>query len=468
MRFRIILTIAIVAAVGWLAFSARGKRDAEQAERIARQMADINDPQKLVESQQIGVVRLNSKLIGELSISGDCWEVYAATGSQVALPYRPDQGPQQATSDPPAQDTNPGFVGAAACASCHPQRHQGFVQTAHHKTSSLVSEGSFHRPVGDESLVRTDDPNLTYRVTKRGDAYFQSIDFCGWNHQVPIQVVTGSAKAGQSYLYWHGDRLFQTHLSYLSATDEWIPSPGFTATNVDFTRVIRTGCLECHITYIHRTKPPNHYHRPSALWRISCERCHGPGRSHVEYHQQNPTATETKFITHPASLTRQQQLDICGQCHWGSFQLKEPAFSFRPGDDISDFHEQLWTSDKVGSIHTSNQLTRLRKSPCFQQTDMTCTTCHDPHQNQRGDVALFSTSCLKCHQQQHCRLSARLGDTIAKDCISCHMPISEDKETPLKTRRGTVFPSMVDHHIRIDHKATEDFLKASAPVESPR
>ena len=86
-----------------------------------------------------------------------------------------------------------------------------------------------------------------------------------------MDVVTGSAKTGQTYLFWHGDQLFQTHISYLTTTDEWIPSPGYEATEVDCTRVIRTACLDCHATFIQRIKAPNHYHRDTAVWGISCE-----------------------------------------------------------------------------------------------------------------------------------------------------------------------------------------------------
>ncbi len=456
---RILLAAAVVACVAWLIYNGGGGREAEEAERIARKMAKLDAAQP-VDSVHVAMVRLSDKLIAERS--SDLWEIESPSGSRISLPYRPDLGPQRATSDPAKQeDANPGFVGAAACADCHQQQHDGFVQTAHHKTSAPASEKTFHGPIDDASIVRTSDPELSHRVIKRGDSLHQSIDFCDWKHQVPMQIVTGSAKTGQTYLYWHGDRLFQTHISYFSGTDEWIPSPGFSPTDVNLTRVIRTGCLECHATFIQQTKPPNHYLQDSAIWGISCERCHGPGQSHIEFHQQNPETKQTKFITLPAKLSRQQQLDICGQCHSGSFQLKKPAFSFRPGDEISEFHQQIPLPDKVGSVHTSNQLTRLKKSSCFQHSDMTCTSCHNPHRNERRDTATFSGRCLECHDQQHCGMSAQIGDSIVSNCISCHMPMTRDQEMPLETRRGMVFPSMVDHHVRIDLEATKMYVNAA-------
>ncbi len=240
-------------------------------------------------------------------------------------------------------------------------------------------------------------------------------------------------------------------------SDAWIPSPGYSGTTVEYARVIRTACLECHVTYIDQKRRPNVYHRDSAIWGISCERCHGPGRDHVQYHQDHPNEKTSKYIVHPQDLPRERQLDICGQCHAGSFTLVGEAFSYRPGNELEKFHK-LRNPDfeGVGSIHTSNQLTRLRMSKCFQKSEMTCTTCHNPHEYQRGDLAVFTKSCLNCHQPDHCGMSEELGDQIADNCIACHMPIGDNEGMKLQLSKGTFSVSMIDHFIRIDKKSTAE------------
>lgn len=423
-------------------------RDNEDQEDVVSKLEKRKPKTEVVTSQDTGMIRLPAGLLAEYDEGTELWYVKQGM-STLEAPFRPDTGP--ARTDPkPYQSNNPGFVGADACALCHQERHSGFVHTAHHKTSASLSPAVFNGPTGADSVIKTSDPALTYRIEQQDQEYFQLTNFHGWEFEVPMDVVTGSAKLGQTHLYWHGDDLFQVHASYTAPTNEWIPSPGFKDVHLNFGRVVRAQCLECHVTFVQVKQRPNTFHRESAIWGISCERCHGPGQQHIDFHDQNPDATKTKFIHNPKDLSREQQLDICSQCHAGMFKLKKPAFTFRPGDAISDFHTQYEMHDKVGSVHTSNQLERLKKSPCFQMTEMTCTTCHNPHRNERGDAKLFSQACLKCHEVQHCGVAAEIGDKIADDCVSCHMPLTKDMEMPLLTREGLQFPAMVDHHIRID------------------
>ena len=57
---------------------------------------------------------------------------------------------------------------------------------------------------------------------------------------------------------------------------------------------------------------------------------------------------------------------------------------------------------------------------------MTCTTCHNPHENERGNIALFSQRCMTCHNPEHhntCKMTESIGSSIAQNCIDCHMPL---------------------------------------------
>jgi hypothetical protein len=355
---------------------------------------------------------------------------------------------------------NPGFIGADACAECHQDKHRGFVETGHHQTSGLLTPdavvGSISAP---ENLLQTPDPSLSFTINRSDQHVVQEVTLADWTLNVPMNVVFGSAKVGQSFGYWQDNALYQTHVSYLTQTDNWIASPGFADTQANYTRAIRTGCLECHLTYIEQIKRPNHYKHDSAIWGISCERCHGAGRQHVEFHHEHPNVKQSKHITHPGDLARQRQLDICGQCHSGRFVLRQEAFTFRPGDELDAFHQPLQpSSGKVGGIHTSNQLTRLQKSRCFQHSEMTCTTCHNPHKNQRGDTAVFTQSCLGCHQSDHCRMATDLGQRVSDNCIACHMPISQNEDMT-NVAGGDLQTLMADHYIRVDQAATRRYLE---------
>lgn len=403
------------------------------------------------------------------------WYVNHPNGpSVIRLPFVPassggypiaataDQQHGQPTSSESRQAASSGYVGAAACAECHQPRYDEFVRTAHHLTSAELAPATLrgsHTPPGN--TLTGPDPNLVFAVQQRDDRFFQSVSYYDWQIDVPMDIVTGSAKTGQTFLYWRGDALFQAHLSYMTSEDEWIPSPGFMDTMVNYARPMLAGCLECHITYIERKAEPNLYHRDSAILGISCERCHGAGREHIEFHQAHPSEKTARYIVEPSDLDRDSQLDICAQCHSGTFDLLGEPFSHRPGDDL-DAHHRLHRHEFAGSssgIHTTNQLARLRKSQCFQQTEMTCTTCHDPHQFQRGDSAIFTAACLGCHQPESCGLSGQLGAKIADNCVSCHMPLSDNHDILMQSSQGDFVMPMVDHYIRVDRSSSDQYLR---------
>ncbi|MCO8123163.1 C cytochrome precursor [Stieleria sp. TO1_6] len=379
----------------------------------------------------------------------------------VQIPFAPGHQPRQGPDEPPIGE-NPGFLGAAACQQCHQERHDSFVHTAHHLTSTPAKRetisGSF-QPGENQVSTRSDD--VSFEMLERDGRFFQRVSFFDWKFEVPFDLVTGSSKMGQSYLYWHGDGLYQMNVSYLSGGAEeggWVNSPGYVDGDAIYARPIGRRCLECHTTYADVREPQNHFTPQSLILGISCERCHGPGRDHVDFHQQHPQERMGQHISNPQTLTREQRLDICGQCHSGVSRLKGNPYSFRPGDQISDHYHPI-DEKLAGGVHTSNQQSRLSASRCFQATEMTCTDCHNPHQNERDRVDLFSQRCLKCHETSHCGMADTVGPRISDNCVDCHMPKRGSDKFWLKTNEGKVFPPLRDHHVRVDQQATDAFLQ---------
>ena len=196
----------------------------------------------------------------------------------------------------------------------------------------------------------------------------------------------------------------------------------------------------------------------------TCERCHGPAEAHVDFHRANPKATQAKHITHPNHLSRERMNDICGQCHSGSANFLKSPFSFRPGDHLDEFLRVDEKPHQFGAgVHTANQLPRLKRSQCYIQSDsMNCSTCHNPHQNERGNVALFSKRCMECHAAQDCGQFPISGEQISKNCIDCHMPKHLDETTKIETSDDSIFPEVRDHFIRIDAETTRIYLESTS------
>ncbi len=458
LRPRLIVIVIIVAAVTGAGFYIWQTRQAGGGLAMATEHDELNSaPVPVVQSpNQFRGMPLPATLLTRPSDDATFWYVgKPTTESLIEIPFPPGQLP----AAPPVLEplhANPGFLGADACRACHEEKYVSFVQTAHHLSSQSATieaiQGSF---AAGENQLQTINPELVFSMIQHDSRCYQKVNFYDWEFEVPIDLIMGSSKLAQTYLYWDFDALYQMNVTYLAQADRWINSPGYFDGDAAYARPIPTRCLECHSTYADFRGNANHYTPNSLILGISCERCHGPGREHVDFHGQHPLEKQAKFVTVPTDLNRQQQLDVCGQCHSGASVPKGLPYSFRPGDRLEDHYHPMDEAKLQNSVHASNQASRLARSECFKHTQMACADCHNPHRNERGQLAVFSGRCLKCHAEQDCGEYSQIGEAIAKNCIDCHMPLEATENLRLETVEGNVFPPLRDHHIRVDAAATQ-------------
>lgn len=250
-----------------------------------------------------------------------------------------------------------------------------------------------------------------------------------------MDMVIGSGTMGQSFLSWRRRSLYQLPITWFSAAHTWSNSPGFPPFPI-FDRVITSRCMECHTGYTQVVSQPGvepeKFDRNKILFGVGCERCHGPGAAHVAYHTANPEEKVARHITRTTTLSRQQSLDACALCHGGRLQKTTPSFSFVTGDRLADHFEVDSTPPDPQHIDVhGNQYGLLRASKCFLKSNtLTCNSCHNSHQNERGNTALFSSRCMTCHQPQsgHFCTNTRLpGAQLQSNCIDCHMPLQPSR-----------------------------------------
>ncbi|HEY0795543.1 MAG TPA: multiheme c-type cytochrome [Acidisarcina sp.] len=379
-----------------------------------------------------------------------------------------------------------GYVGDSICLPCHEQQAKSYRFTYHHLTSQPAGKtaggvDSVLGPFMNGSNVLTihplapgsAQPALFFKMEEK--AGHKSVTaFTGWggnlfSQTAPLDVVTGSGKRGQTYLYWRGDQLFELPVSYWSDGHRWINSPGYTDGTADFSRPVNPGCLECHATYIKAfSSDPftNSYDRGSLVTGISCETCHGPGGPHVALHKALPGATPAApmspskvaasgagspaSLLNPAKFSRDRQVDLCALCHNGiQRQALAPAFSYLPGEPLSSYFKPLPVEPLEHPDVHGNQVGLLQRSRCYTSSpSMNCSTCHDVHAPERPATA-YSDRCLTCHQWQSCGKSKSLGHAIAKNCIDCHMPVEPTNVIVSETAGQMVRATMRNHWIKI-------------------
>lgn len=281
------------------------------------------------------------------------------------------------------------------CANCHAAVAASYAATAHANASSPATAQSILGSFADGSnVLLTRAASVFFRMEQQNGSFFQTGYERGQARTERFDLVIGSGRRGQSYLYWRDGLLFQLPVSYHTSTNRWINSPGYVDGQVHFERGIPPQCLGCHAAnfQLERVAGGGVRYKPGYQLGIGCAQCHGEADRHEQL--QRPG------------------IEDCARCHSGLEHEGPPE---------PDVH--------------GNQVGLLRSSRCFQKSQkMTCTTCHDVHQTQR-DADSFSPRCQSCHAPASCPQARRETNASAARCVSCHMPVLPSKLIAVQSYR---------------------------------
>lgn len=377
--------------------------------------------------------------------------------------HEPTESPEQPIAVWAQRDWSE-FVGSDSCRECHAEicdRYQ-----AHPMAQAMCLASSEAETIEDYAAGEvgfTTAGHLRYEVRRSGDDVWhteqkltdddQSVK---WEQSEPVLFAMGSGTRGRSYVLVENGRMFESPISWYTGTDQWDLSPGYPPQSHNrFNREIAGRCLLCHCGLPADTignGPDVFAYEPPFIreFGISCERCHGPAASHVEYHRQGARGSEDPIVN-PARLDPARRDDVCNQCHL----LGEDAVlrygrrydDFRPGDRLGD----VWALfvrgtdvDSQGRTQAVSHVQQTHSSVCFKQSQgrLGCASCHDPHGVPSDKVAHYRDACFKCHAgPETCSepLDQRLAVQPDDSCVACHMPSLAANDIP--------HTSQTDHRI---------------------
>lgn len=345
------------------------------------------------------------------------------------------------------------YAGAAACVSCHRGIHDSALHSSHYLSTQPASKeairGSFTPPDnefhynGDRRVVMQARDSGLFQVAMKGDQVQDARRF---------DIVMGSGRKGQTYLYWQGDSVGELPVSYFRMAGGWGNSPRYSMDSIWYGRMAHVECFACHTAYIKVKKEVqinafqhvDQFDRTRVVYGIDCERCHGPAAAHVKYQQAHPEDKEAKNITRWASLSSQRRTDVCGICHAGARGFTRGVFGFRPGDTLTNFfYPEVNVNADVNAMDVhGNQYGLFTASKCYLRSQsIECATCHDVHVSGRKSLAFYSAKCMSCHQVQDVEKDHKMNVSkdlklLTSNCIDCHMPVGASKLIPIQRDAG--------------------------------
>jgi hypothetical protein len=325
------------------------------------------------------------------------------------------------------------YVGDRVCSECHPG------EAAHHSRSghSRTLRPSFRiRLAGQLDGRSTEDPERPGVVWKyirnNGQLWTERTD-SGIVDRFVLEYAFGSGLHATTFVSLT-DRdprhpVCREHrLTFFAHSQALGLTPGQSLTghatgNSDRGRVHSPldtlNCFRCHTT-VTSDRGKDVLDESTMIPNVSCERCHGPARSHIEAARRGDDGDTLRLPFGPGRWTTSEQLELCGSCH------RLPT----------TVHQGAIRADNPGLVR--HQPVGLMVSACFIKSNraVSCITCHDPHARASSDRTGYEAVCLSCHgaaQQTTCTVSPRSG------CIDCHMPRRD-------VTRGIL---MTDHWIRV-------------------
>jgi hypothetical protein len=360
------------------------------------------------------------------------------------------------------------YVGSTRCAECH--REISEQQSCSRMAVTLQTAEQFERthslPVPAE--VFDPDNHLRYRIDRRDG----KLCLEAWRGRdvarADMTYALGSGKVAVTFVRdLDAENYEELRATWYADTNSWDLTPGqkgarpitvAAALGRPIGKHSPQACLTCHATLLVQSDAKIDLAR--SRFGVACERCHGPGRDHIEsVTKGRATGTKNNVTIRPPLLD--EALGLAQRLREGQpaqTPQDELLRSVSQANDerlIRDLYvcgechgyDQIWTRSSDDDL-VKFQVAALVSSRCYEKsaTKIRCSDCHDPHgDSSPEDVGVAVTVCLQCHagattvagsqeaRTKTCPVNTRDG------CVGCHMPI----------RSPMLHAQMTQHHIGI-------------------
>ncbi|MFY0714873.1 tetratricopeptide repeat protein [Seonamhaeicola sp. NFXS20] len=323
------------------------------------------------------------------------------------------------------------FLGDKACAECHADEVKDWTGSHHDKAMQIATDSTILANFDNVTFTSQGVKSRFFKI--EGNYFVNTEGPDGKYHDYKIEYTFGITPLQQYIVKFPNGHYQCLRTAWDTEKNKWFDLyPDFKVVHSEWLHWSRGGlnwnnmCADCHSTNVRKNyKQENHsYNTKYALINVSCEACHGPGKTHVEQAKKQGdkyVATDGMWMT--SNTGPKELVDQCARCHMRREQYSS-YFNFE-GTMMDHYFPQVLTN---GLYYPDGQiLDEVYVYGSFLQSKMynnnvTCTNCHNPHSLKLKFEG--NALCLQCHAKPTYDTPKHHFHEVNSEgaqCINCHM-----------------------------------------------
>jgi predicted CXXCH cytochrome family protein len=322
------------------------------------------------------------------------------------------------------------FVGSETCASCHAKEFEEW-KGSHHDLS--MQEADSVTVLGDFNNASFISKGITYTFFKKNKNFYVNTEGVGGKYDDYKVTHVFGVYPLQQYLIEFPDGKFQCLLAAWDSDEnkwfhlqpnleihheEWLHWTGGSMTWNNM-------CADCHSTNLQKNYDQTSlsYNTTYDIINVSCEACHGPSSTHVEYYSNidkyNNLEAPKLYMTR--GMDSKEVVQKCARCHSRRGQLT--SYFDYSGHFLDHYVPSLLTDpiyELDGQIKDEVYVYGSFMQSRMYKEGVSCKDCHNSH-----SLSLKKTGndlCLSCHTPDYNTYEHHFhNDLEATQCVNCHM-----------------------------------------------
>ncbi|MGL2993345.1 tetratricopeptide repeat protein [Flavobacterium sp. TSSA_36] len=327
------------------------------------------------------------------------------------------------------------YVGDSKCIDCHRATHQQWTTSHHYKSMLLPTPETVK---GDFNTSTYTADGVTSHFFKKGTKFFINTEGeDGKNHDYEVKYVFGFTPLQQYLVAFPGGRMQVPRVSWDTEKKRWYHQySGQKIASHDWlhwtgnSQNWNTMCATCHSTNLQKkySSATDSYQTTFDVINVSCESCHGPGASHLDYIKgaayQSGERMKGSFLKLAKNSSQKEEINTCAPCHARATEIAPTHIEST--ELLDNYIPQIPDKEyyfEDGQIKEEDYIYASFLQSKMYNKGVKCSDCHDVHTTQLKRQG--NQTCTKCHvasQYDTRKHTFHATDGEGAKCVSCHMP----------------------------------------------